>query len=117
GIGDVQRIHRGHAVLHRADVVDAVAVDAGGHVGIAGRQALAVDAGLVKLVLIDALRRREFPHDVGLGVAARAEFRNGGSRRFALEALGFAHGYVGIVARAVAAVAIGATQAVGDVDV
>ncbi len=117
GFGDVQRMDRGHAVLDRADVVDAVAVDAGGHVGIAGRQALAVNAGLVKLVLIDAFRRREFAHDVGIGVAARAEFRNGGSRRLAFEALGLAHGDAGIVARAVAAVAIRATQAVGDMDV
>jgi len=56
----VQRIHRGHAVLYRADVVDAVAIDAGGHVAIAGRQPLAVNAGLVKLVLIDAFEGANF---------------------------------------------------------
>ena len=46
-----------------------------------------------------------------------AEFRDVGARGLALEALGLVHGDVGIVAGAVAAVAIGATQPVGDVDV
>jgi len=39
---------------------------------IAGRQPLAVNAGLVKLVLIDAFRGRDFRMNVGIGMAARA---------------------------------------------
>ena len=43
--------------------------------------------------------------------------RDVGARGLALESFGLVHGDVGIVAGAVAAVAIGATQSVGDVDV
>ena len=47
GFGDVGGIHRRLGVLDGADVVDAMAVDAGGDGGVAGFQALAVDAGQV----------------------------------------------------------------------
>ena len=50
-------------------------------------------------------------------MAGGAELRNVGARGLALEALGLVHGYIGIVAGAVATVAIGAAQSVGDVDV
>src|ERR1019366_10729384 len=50
-------------------------------------------------------------------MAGGAEFRDGGARGFTLEALFLVHGDVGIVAGAVAAVAIGATQSVCNMDV
>jgi hypothetical protein len=50
-------------------------------------------------------------------MAGGTEFRNVGARGLALEAFGFVHSHVGIVAGTIAAMAIGATQSMGDVDV
>jgi hypothetical protein len=86
-----------------------VAIDAGGDGGIAAGQAFPVDAGLVELELIHAFAGGVFAHVVRVAVAGGAEFRNGGARRLALESLFLVHGDIGVVARAVAAVAIGAT--------
>ena len=113
----MQRINRGHAVFDGADIVNAVAIDAGGDVLIPGSEAFAVDAGLVKLELIDALLRAEAAHEVRIAVTFRAELRNRHTARLAEETLGLAHRDRWIVAGAVAAVTIGATQSVRSVDV
>src|ERR1039458_4861276 len=69
----------------------------------------------VQLELVHAFARGVLAHVVRAAVAGGAEFRNGGARGLSLEAFLLVHGDVGIVAGRVAAVAIGATQAVGDV--
>ena len=117
GVRNVQRINRGHAVFDGADIVNAVAINAGGDVLIPGSEAFAVDAGLVKLELIDALLRAEAAHEVRIAVTFRAELRNRHTARLAEETLGLAHRDRWIVAGAVAAVTIGATQSVRSVDV
>ena len=63
-------------VLDRADVVHAVAIDAGGDGLVARGEALAVDAGLVLLELIDAFARVVAAHEVRIAVAAGAELRH-----------------------------------------
>jgi hypothetical protein len=117
GLANVQRMDRRRAVLDRADIVHAVAIDAGGDGGIAGGEAFAVDAGLVELELIHAFARGVLAHVVGAAMAGGTEFRDGGAGGLTLEAFGLVHRDVGIVASAVATVAIGATQSVRDVDV
>src|SRR3954465_3260063 len=64
-LGHAQRMDRRLAVLHRANVVDAVAIDAGGNVVVAARQAFPMDAGLVQLELVYALAWRILAHVVG----------------------------------------------------
>src|ERR1039457_2795220 len=115
GLGDAQRIHWRRGILDRADVVHAVAIDAGGDGGIAGGETFSMDAGLVEFELIYALAGGVLAHVIRAAMAGGAELRNRGARRLTLEAFFLIHGGVGIVARRVAAVAIGATQAVGDV--
>ena len=110
-------MNRRQGILHCADVVDAVAIHAGRDCHIAGSQTLAMDAGLIKLELIDALLRPELPHEVGIAMTARAELRYVGTRRLSDEALGFAHRDCRIVAGPIAAVAVGAPQSIRDVDV
>src|ERR1035437_724116 len=117
GLADAQGVDRRRAVLDRADIVHAVAIDAGGDGGIAGGETFSVDAGLVELELVDAFARGVLAHVVGAAVAGSAKFWDGGARGLTLEALFLVHGDVGIVAGAVAAVAIGATQPVRNVDV
>ena len=104
-----QRMNRRHTILHSADIVDAVAVDAGSHLGIAGSQTLTVDAGLIQLELVDPLARRVLAHVVRIAVAARAELGNGGARRLAPETFGPVHGGVLIGGSAVASMAVRAT--------
>jgi hypothetical protein len=94
-----------------------VAIDAGGDGGIAGGEALSVDAGLVKFELIHALLGGVLAHIVRAAMASGAEFRNGGACGLTPEALLLVHGDVWIVTGRVASVAIGATETVRDVDV
>src|ERR1019366_8006011 len=115
GLGDAQRMDRRRRILDGADVVHAVAIDAGGDGGVAGGETFSVDAGLVELELVHAFARGVLAHIVRAAVAGGAELRNGGARGLSLEALLLIHGDIGIVAGRVATVAIGATEAVGDV--
>src|SRR5450759_1476242 len=109
GLANAQGVDRRRAVLDRADIVYAVATDAGGDGGIAGGEALSVNAGLVELELIHTFAGGVLAHVVGAAMAVGTEFLDGCARGLTLEALFLIHGDVGIVAGAVAAVAIGAT--------
>src|SRR5471030_2747801 len=106
----VQRVYRRLGVLHRADVMHAVAIDAGGHGVVARSQAFAVHAGLILGELIDPLLRPELAHRFGVAVAGGAELGNRGARDVALKALLGAHGNFIIVRVAIAAVAVRASQ-------
>ncbi len=97
--------------------MNAVAIDARGDVVIPDGEALAVNAGFVKLELIDALLRAEAAHEIRIAVTLRAELRNRRAARLADESLGFVHRDRRIVAGAIAAVTIGATQSVRGVHV
>src|SRR5579862_5462872 len=49
GVWNMRRIDRSRRIFHRADIVNAMTVDARRHVSIARRQALAMHAGLIQL--------------------------------------------------------------------
>ncbi len=117
GFRKQQGMNRRQYVLHRANIVDAVAVDTGGDVLVTLGQAFAVHAGFVQLVLIDALLRLIPPHEVRTAVAFGAELRDGGTLRLPDESLRRAHGNRRVVAIAVASVAIRAAQFIGYVNV
>jgi hypothetical protein len=73
----------------------AVTVHAGGHVGIAGPQQLAVLAGPVFLQLVHALVGLESLHIIGIRMAPAAELRNRRARGFAairVRLVGLIHG-------------------------
>src|SRR5207248_1552622 len=112
-----QRIHRRRTVLDRPYIVHAVAIDARGDGGIASCEAFPVDAGLIEFELIDAFAGGVLAHVIWAAVAGGTEFRNVGARGLALEAFRLVHGHVRIVAGTIAAMAIGAAQSVGDMDV
>src|ERR1035438_1064351 len=63
GLGQAERINRRRRIFYRADIVNTVTVDAGCHVLVARGQPLAMDAGLIQLVLIHALLRPGFSHE------------------------------------------------------
>ena len=65
-----------------------------------------MDAGLIQLVLIHALLRPEFPHEVRIAVTACTELGDGLTRRLTDESLGTVHGPARIVTSAVAAMAV-----------
>jgi hypothetical protein len=95
----------GLGILDRADIVHAVAIHAVGDLGIAGGQALAVDAGAVESELIYALLGRVAVHELGVSMAARTQGRNGAAVGFAHEPLLPAHGLLGVERGRIASVA------------
>ena len=118
GIAVASRASRGHIggvdgrprVRGRTDIVNAMAVNAGGYLRVASFQTLAMHAREVLAQLIGAHLGIEPVHVSDVGVAARAEFRNMRLRRHAPKALGGAHGIHRLIV-AVPAVTIHATQA------
>src|ERR1035441_3246218 len=117
GFGQTQRMHGRQRVFYRANIVDAVAVDAGGHGVIASSQPFAVDAGLVELKLVHPLLRPELPHEVRTAMTARTKLRYSLSRRLAHEAFGAIHGCAGIIGGPISAVAVHAGESAGGVHV
>src|SRR3954454_14412271 len=81
GLRQPHGVGRRLRVLGLADIVHAVAIDAGGDGFIAGRQLLAMHAGLVLSELIDALLRPELVYQCRVAVATGAELRDSRTRR------------------------------------
>src|SRR5581483_2585282 len=117
GFREAQGVYRRQCVFYFADVVYAMAIDAGGHEHISGCQPLAVDAGLVLGQLIDALLWFEAMHQACIAMAARAQPGYRRTRDSALESFGPAHGGFRVVGGPVASVAVGATEAVPGMNV
>jgi len=95
GIGVAARARRRHVggedgrlgVGDEPDAVGAVAADAGGDLGVAGREPLAVRAGRILGRLVDTLLGRVAAHQLGVAMAARAGGDDLGAGRLALVAL------------------------------
>ena len=117
GLGHVDRIHGGTGIAGRPDIVDAVAVDADGNLGVSGGEALAVHAGVVLGQLVGAQAGVVLAHVGGIGMARSAQLRNLFAIDLALPSGLAAHGLVGIVAGGVAAMATGAGEALLRVNV
>jgi len=94
-----------------------MAINAGSHGLVAGRQTFAVHAGLIQFKLVHSLLWPELPHEVRVAVALRAQPGDLGSLWLPYETLGFAHRLFGIIAGRIAAVAVDAAQATGCVNV
>ncbi len=75
GERDVARVDRRVGVVGRQDAVDAVAIDAGRDLGVAGREEVPVPAGGVLALLIDPRVGLEAAHVDRVGVAAAAKRR------------------------------------------
>jgi len=86
-------------------------IGADGNFGIAGGEALAVNAGVVLAQLIGAQAGIELPHVRGIGVAASAQLRDLFAIDLPFPSLLGAHGLIGIVAGRIASVATDAGQA------
>src|ERR1039458_1405043 len=95
--------------------MDAVAIDAGGHPGVALGQVLAVDAGLIFGILVHSLRGVILPHEVWIAVAPGAEFRDCRPWGHTDESVGLAHGGLRVVRIGVAAVASRARESMLEV--
>src|SRR3989304_5355494 len=115
--GDIQRVDRRAGVGDQLGIVNAVAVDAGGHAAVALPQELPVLAGVVQPQLIGLNAGVVAVHVSGIGMAAPAEFRNLFAGGFAAESLGCTHGHFRIHAGGIAPVAGGAGQSPFGVDV
>ena len=116
-LGNVLRTGGGKRVVNRADVVDAVAIHALGRPPAAGGQHLAVNARLVLGKLVHGQLRVVFAHEIGVAVTAPAEFRDALARDPDLEAAARVHRDVLVAFVGIAAVTIGATDRVGEMDV
>src|ERR1017187_1763260 len=84
GLGHARGVNRRRRVLDRANIVHAVAIDAGGDHGIPGAQTLSVNAGLVELELIHAFAGSVLAHVVRAAMAGGAEFWDRGARGLTL---------------------------------
>src|SRR6266536_3346721 len=115
GLGDMSRVNAGAGIAGRAETVHTVAVDADRNLGVALREPLAVDAGLVLSELVGAERWIVLPHVGGIGVALAAQGGNVLPRRLAAEAGGLVHGVR--VARRIATVTTGARESFLRVDI
>src|ERR1035441_9748335 len=93
----------------------AVAINAGGHPGVALRQVLAVHAGRIFGILVHSLRGVIFPHEVWIAVAPGAEFRHRRPWGHTYVSVGLAHGGLRIVRIGVAAVASRARESMLEV--
>src|SRR5690242_4046938 len=76
GSGDVDRIQRGARIAGRADIVDAVAVNADGSLGVAGGQPFPVNAGVMLAELVSPQAGIVFAHGSRVRMAASAKLRN-----------------------------------------
>ena len=68
-----QWVHRRTRVFHGANIVMTVAANAGGRFGVALRDPLAMNTGLVLGFLVDAKSRIVFLHECGIAVALSAK--------------------------------------------
>ena len=104
-------------VVHRPDVVDAMAVDAIRRLRVPLGELLAVDALAIQGRLIGALAGLVLAHEGGVAMATPAVFRHVFVRDADLEAAARVHGQVRVVLFRVAAMTIGATHSILVVDI
>src|ERR1035437_8356420 len=117
GLGHVDGVDRRAGIDGRADIVDAVAIDADGDLGITGGEALAVHAGVVLVELVGAQAGVVGAQVARVGVATAAQLRNLLAINLALPSRLAAHGLVGIEAGGVTSVATDAGVALLRVNV
>ena len=72
GFRNVQRVYRSERIADRADVVDAVTIDAGGGRRVSGLHSVTMHAREVLGVLVHAFARVELAHELGVAVTAGA---------------------------------------------
>ena len=117
GSGQPKRMDARQGGGSGANVVDAVAVRTDRHAGVAAPQAPAMHAGSILSQLVGAQPGVVGAHESGIGVAVRAQARDVSTLGHADESFGGVHGLIGIFLARVAAVAGGASEAAGGVDV
>ena len=117
GLGNTRRAGGGKRVADRAGVVDAVAIHTLGRPLVSGGQRPAVNNGLVLGQLVHARLRLIFAHEIGVAVAAPAELGNARARDPDLETAAGVHRDILVGFGGIAAVATGATDRLGKMDV
>ena len=100
-----------------ADIVHAVAVDAGRHTFIARGQPLAVNTGLILCELIDTLLGSELVYQVCVAVTAGAQLGDCGPWNLADKSAGRAHGDCEVVRAWITPVTIVTAKSMTGVDV
>jgi len=110
GFRHVERIDRRERIVDLAHAVSSMTGDAGGYLCIACPKALTVNAGEIFSFLVDAKRRVELLHELGITVAPPAEPGHIPGTRAGDKAFARAHGLGGIIAGRIAAVTIGARK-------